>query len=164
MAKIFLSQIYGNFIPNAMELALSHLLENHPDQRRYPMTVHPVIAQVARNKAIDMAVRAYVGHVDPDGHGANWLLRQAGYSLPDFYGKEPDDNNVEALEHGGDGNIEDAWPRWLASEGHRIHLLGLDKFYWVQTNYGVGYAHVEGSTKIHYYVFMSAPPEGFYDG
>lgn len=161
--KVFLAQIYKAMTPNKMELDLSRLLESHHDQRRYPMKIHPVLATVARNKAIDMAQRGYEGHVDPDGHGVNWLVRQAGYRLPDFYNSDPDGNNIEALQYGGNGEIEQAWPKWLESPDHKTHLLGLNKFYWVQTNYGIGYANVPGSRMIHYYVFVSAPPEGFYD-
>lgn len=164
MAKnLFIPQVFGDFLPNAMEVALSQLLENHPDQRRFPMVVHPILARVARAKAWDMANRGYEGHIDPDGHGANWLVRQAGYRLPDFYSKLPAGNNVESLQHGGVSEVNEALRLWLTSEGHRIQLLGLDDFYWVQTNYGIGYAHVPGSRKEHYYVFISAPPEGFYD-
>lgn len=164
MAKnLFIPQVFGDFLPNAMEVALSHLLENHPDQRRFPMVVHPILARVARAKAWDMANRGYEGHIDPDGHGANWLLLQVGYQLPSFYDRDVDGNNVESLQYGGVSEIGEAWRLWLTSEGHRIHLLGLNKFYWVQTNYGVGYANAPGSRWGHYYVFMSAPPEGFYN-
>lgn len=161
--KTYLPQVFGDLIPDAIEKELMRLLETHPEQRRVGMKVHPILARVARAKALDMAVRGYEGHVDPDGHGANWLVRQAGYQLPGFYNPDPDGNNVEAMQHGDNDNLSYTWPQWLSSEGHKIHLLGLDKFYWVQTNYGIGHVHMPGSRKGHYYVFVSAPPEGFYD-
>ena len=46
-------------------------------------------------RALDMGTRRYFSHVNPDGYGPNYLVQQAGYALPSFYGQEPDANNIE---------------------------------------------------------------------
>lgn len=145
------------------ESSLAFVIENHQEQGRETMYRHPILQEVAHWKAWDMATRRYTGHVDPDNHGANWLVRMAGYSLPDFYNKDDDANNIESLNYGGNGLIAEVMFSWENSPSHRAHVLGIDKFYRVQTNYGIGYRHDPNSISKHYYVFISAPPEGFYD-
>ena len=39
------------------------------------------LAKVAEAKALDMATRKYVAHVDPDGYGLNYKINEAGYKL-----------------------------------------------------------------------------------
>lgn len=166
--NLYLPSIHGNgpvgaFEPNAIESELIRLVQSHPEQQRPIMALNTLMCQVARAKALDMALRGYEDHTDPDGHGPNWRLRQAGYRLPSFYGKDLDDNNVESLQWAGDGDLSDAWPKWLLSEGHKIHILGQNKFYAVQHNFGMGFADVEGSRMRYYYCFISAPPEGMFE-
>jgi hypothetical protein len=146
--------------PNAMELALAARIEAHPEQGRLIMQQHPLLMQVARAKVLDMATRRYEGHTDPDGHGPNWMLRQAGYRLPAWYGQDADDNSVESLLWAGDGDVEEAWQGWMNSTSHRTHLLGENSFYREQTKYGVGYCDIEDSRMRYYYAFISCPPEG----
>jgi len=144
------------FSPEAATIA--DLAMSHPEQGRPFMQCHPILAQVAYERALDMGTRNYFGHTNPDGYGPNYLVEQAGYNLPDWYGQAPDANNIESIA-AGYTTAADAWNAWLSSSGHRAHVLAEDDFWADQTNFGVGYAYVANSTYRHYWVFISAPPE-----
>lgn len=165
MTKTFLPSIHNNAPvagqgePMPIESALALLIMAHDDQQRQAMVWHPILEEVARAHCVDMATRRYEGHTDPDGLGPNYRVRQAGYRLPEWYADDLDSNNVESLQWGGDGDLDHAFPSWLGSAPHKTHILGLDSFYTAQTNYGVGCAKVSGSRMIHYYAFISAPPQ-----
>jgi hypothetical protein len=143
---------------NAQEQAVASLAINHPDQGRKTMDCHPILAQVARERALDMGKRNYFSHTNPDGYGPNYLVRQAGYQLPSWWPSDPTANYIESIA-GGYPTAEEAWQAWLNSPGHRRHVLGKNDFWAEQTNYGIGYAYVAGSTYRHYWVFITAPPE-----
>ena len=140
---------------NEFEATLAQAIVSHPDQRRVNPVCHPLLAQAARAKARDMALRGYFSHTNPDGIGPNDLVRQTGYPLPDWYGSGSV-NNIESIA-GGYTTPELAWTAWQNSSGHRTHLLGTDSFYAGQTAYGLGYYYNEGSPLEHYWVFLSAP-------
>jgi uncharacterized protein YkwD len=144
---------------NAAERLLTTLIEGHPDQGRPFMQLDARLVKAAQSKVLDMAVREYEGHTDPDGDGPNRLVEEFGYQLPDWYNPKQNANSVESLLWGGTGDHNNAWSIWLGSPPHRIHLLGQNKFYGEQTNYGVGYVYVPGSRLGHYYAVISAPPE-----
>ena len=94
-------------------------------------------------------------HTNPDGLGPNYFVRAAGYTLPSYYGKEPTANNVESLAAGGQ-DTQAIWDAWMASSGHRVHVLGETTFFAQQVDYGVGYAYNPNSAYKHYWVFVSA--------
>lgn len=142
-----------------LEAAILRLMQAHPDQGRTVMECHPILVAVARSKALDLAIRGYEAHTDPDGHGANWLLRRAGYRLPDNYHGHDSANNVESAGWGGDGTPEQMWDSWLGSDGHRIHALGLDDTYQPQTRVGVGHVFRKFSRWGNYWVLLTAHPE-----
>lgn len=144
---------------NAQEQAVASLAINHPDQGRKTLDCHPILAQVARERALDMGERSYFSHTNPDGYGPNYLVRQAGYQLPSWWSSDPTANYIESIA-GGYPTAETAWQAWLDSPGHRRHVLGENEFWAEQTNYGIGYAYVAGSPYRHYWVFITAPPEG----
>jgi uncharacterized protein YkwD len=144
---------------NAQEQAVASLAINHPDQGRKTLDCHPILARVARERALDMGKRGYFSHTNPDGYGPNYLVRQAGYQLPSWWSSEPTTNYIESIA-GGYPTPEAAWQAWLNSPGHRRHVLGENEFWAEQTNYGIGYAYVAGSPYRHYWVFITAPPEG----
>jgi len=144
---------------NAQEQAVASLAINHPDQGRKTLDCHPILAQVARERALDMGTRRYFSHTNPDGYGPNYLVRQAGYQLPSWWPTEPTENYIESIA-GGYPTPEAAWQAWLDSPGHQRHVLGENEFWAEQTNYGIGYAYVAGSPYRHYWVFITAPPEG----
>lgn len=143
---------------NAQEQAIANLASQHPDQGRPFMNCHPILAQVARERALDMGMRDYFDHVNPDGYGPNYLVRQAGYVLPPLYYTTDTANNIESIA-AGLSSASLTWNGWLNSAEHRVHVLGEGDFWSGQTNYGIGYVYVPGSTYGHYWVFISAHPE-----
>lgn len=117
-----------------------------------------LLAQVARERALDLGNRNYFSHVNPEGNGPNFLVRQAGYQLPSWWSTDPAHNYIESIA-GGYPTAESAWNAWLKSSGHRRHVLAENDFWAEQTNFGIGYAFVSNSKYCHYWVFLSAPPE-----
>lgn len=139
--------------PNSQEQQIAEMMRNHPQQMRPSLTCDPILAQVARERAEDMRDRAYFSHTNPDGYGPNYLVRQAGYPLPDFYGNDPAANNIESIA-GGYPTAADAFQGWMDSPGHRAHILGEHAFYAEQIEYGIGYA--AGGPFGHYWVVITA--------
>jgi hypothetical protein len=136
---------------------LGDLLVNDAGQRRAVLRCNPLLAQVAKERAEDMAARNYYDHVNPDGFGPNFLVRAAGYPLPGNYSSNPASNNIESIG-AGNQNAASMWSSFLASPAHRAHLLGEISFYQEQIEYGVGYAYAEGSAYTHYWVIITAKP------
>lgn len=144
---------------NSQEQRLATLLTNASGQQRPSVQVDPILSRVARARAADMAKRGYFAHVNPDGHGPNYLVRQAGYTLPASYDQSPRGNSIESAS-AGDRNADEAWSGWMGSAPHKQHLLGLVAFYAEQTALGVGYYYDAGSDYQHYWVVLTAPPPG----
>lgn len=137
------------------ESEFADLMRNHPDQMRTKMVQNDRLTQVAEERALDMAARAYFSHTNPDGIGPNTLVEQSGYALPDWYCQDLACNNVESIA-GGNGTPEDAFNNLLASAGHRSHLLGEIDFYAEQTDYGIGFVEVPGSPYTYYWAIITA--------
>ncbi len=134
------------------------LAMNDPEQQRVQMICDPILSQVAAERALDLGTRDYFSHTNPDGFGPNYLVEQAGYNLPDWYGSGLTANNIESISAGTSRDTAvQAWASWTSSGAHRPHVLGLDAFWREQIYYGIGYAYVPGSTYTHYWVFISAP-------
>lgn len=144
---------------SAEELAASKLIAESSQQQRTKMVCNDILSRVARARAKDMAERAYFSHTNPDGVGPNLLIEQAGYDLPSWYSSKRDANNVESIA-AGFATPEEVFRGWLGSDGHRRHILGLIDFYADQEVYGIGYYYKAGSPYGHYWVFLSAHPEG----
>lgn len=144
---------------NEQEAAIAQMMESDPGQKRDNPVCDPILAEVARGRARDMALRGYFSHVNPDGDGPNLLVRDAGFQLPDWYQKEQDANNVESIA-GGYQTPAATWQGWLTSPIHRRHVLGTDEFYASQNSYGVGYYASPDSPFKYYWVFISAPTPG----
>ena len=142
---------------NQQEQQIALYMIEHPDQQRASLTCHPILARVARERAEDIAQRGYFSHTNPDGYGPNYLVRQAGYVLPSYYGTEPDANNIESIG-AGYPTAEATWEGWMESSGHRDHLLGLAPFFAEQVEYGVGYACNPASPYTYYWVVITAKP------
>jgi hypothetical protein len=130
----------GGFAPSRPELELGELLTRHPEQRRKTLRHSPLLAYVARMRALDIARRGPFSHVNRDGLGANTLVRRAGYALPPDYDHRPAGNNIESLGMGY-SSARAAWGSWMRSAAHRRHLLGLHPIFVEQTEYGVGAAY-----------------------
>ena len=140
------------------EQAIANDMVTDPNQGRPYLVLDPIIEAVARARAKDMAVRNYFSHVNPDGVAANYLLRQAGYQLPAWWGTDPTDNYVESIA-AGYSSPSDTWTQWMNSPPHKTHLLGQNSFFATETHYGVGYYYDPNSTYQYYWVVITAPPE-----
>ena len=147
---------------NSEEQKLAQLLTGASGQRRdrSKMIADERLCQVARARAMDMAKRRYFDHVNPDGNGPNYLVRQAGYPLPSHYSTSRSANNVESIGCGYSG-ANACWDGWMGSSGHKTHLLATSSFYTDQTAYGVGYYYDSGSPYRSYFVVITAPPTAF---
>ncbi len=144
---------------NSEEQKLASLLTGSSGQRRdrSKMVADERLCQVARARAMDMAKRRYFDHVNPDGNGPNYLVRQAGYPLPSHYSTSRSANNVESIGCGYSG-ASACWDGWMGSSAHKTHLLATSSFYVDQTTYGVGYYYDSGSPYRSYFVVITAPP------
>ncbi len=144
---------------NAQEEAMASLFQQHPAQEHTAFRCEPILSAVARARAEDMGRRHYFDHISPEGQGANDLVSEAGYRLPDYYGRELASNNIESIGAGAQ-EAEAMWEAWMQSDKHRAHLLGENDFFREQTDYGIGFARVPGSDYEFYWVFLSAKPAG----
>lgn len=145
---------------NNGEQTIAAMLERSPTQKRPHLACHPILHRVARERALDMANRGYFYHVNPDGIGPNYSVKEAGYQLPEWWGNEPAANYIESIA-AGYPNALAAWVAWMRSPSHRTHLLAADPFYSEQINYGVGVIDMPDSQYGHYYVVLTAPAEEF---
>lgn len=141
---------------NTDEALIATMLINSPDQKRRRLVCSPLLQQVARERAQDMAIRAYFYHVNPDGHGPNFLIEEAGYNLPEWWGDEPAANYVESIAAGYSSGLT-AWVAWMQSPSHSTHLLAQDPFYSEQIHYGIGAIEAPDSDYGRYYVVLTAP-------
>lgn len=137
------------------ERRIEELLRTHAQQQRITLTCNRLLAGVARARAADMGQRGYFSHVNPEGQGPNYLVRQTGYVLPNNYSQELNGNNVESIG-AGPGDADGMWNAWMTSEKHSTHLLGKTSFFAEQIDYGIGFAQVPGSPYQYYWVFISA--------
>lgn len=144
---------------NSQELAIFNLMKATAGQRRASVELDPILCKVAHARAADMAARGYFAHVDPNGRGANYLVRQAGYTLPAGYSTAMSGNNIESIS-AGRSSASQTWNDWMSSAPHRQHLLGEAGFFAEQTSVGVGYVNVPGSEWTWYWVVITAPPSG----
>lgn len=149
----FVAACAGQLSPE--EASLAALFESTPRQKRRIMRCDPILARVARAKALDMAARGYFSHVTPNGDGPNRLVRRAGYKLPSLYHSGKKANNVEVIAAGYETAAE-AWQSWVDSRKHRPLVLGLSAFHQAQSDYGVGFAEVGGSRYRYYWVLITA--------
>lgn len=142
---------------NDQEKRIEELLRSHAEQGRAKLVCNAILAKVARERAEDMGRRAYFAHVNPDGQGANYLVRQAGYILPGSYSQETNGNNIESIG-AGPNSSDGIWDAWMKSSKHNTHLLAKTSFFAEQSDYGIGFAQVPGSPYQYYWVFISARP------
>lgn len=114
------------------------------------------LAAVAEAKALDMATRNYVGHVDADGYGMNYYINKAGYKLKAKWLTTKEANYFESISAGAP-NGETAIralviDKNVPSLGHRKHLLGLDEWNASMLDIGIGYARSDGNSAYMSYV------------
>ena len=109
---------------------VANLAINDPEQQRPQMICNDILSQVAHERALDLGTRDYFSHTNPDGFGPNYLVEQAGYDLPDWYGNELDSNNIESLTAGTSrdtaqeacGFLESFWWSSFACVGFELFL------------------------------------------
>jgi uncharacterized protein YkwD len=143
--------------PTEKEQRLAQLLKDDPAQGRRTMRCNPILQQVARARAEDMARRGYVSHTDPDGYGPNYHVLQAGYELPSWYDRSKAGNNIESI---GAGYTDAAavLAAWRAHPPHNNHPFGLIEFHAEQTEYGIGHYFSNSAPFREYWVLITAPP------
>lgn len=136
---------------------LLDILRAHPQQGRPEMVLHAILVEIARERVEDMLGRDYFSHISPDGVTPNELLDEIGYR--NYYPAEG--NNIESIA-GGYASAEDVFEGFYESEGHRVHLLGLDPFFSGQVNVGIWYEYRDGAAKYdRVWSVISAHPEDF---
>jgi uncharacterized repeat protein (TIGR02543 family) len=140
------------------EQAIFNYMSTDPQQGRAFLKYDPILEKVARAHAADMAARNYFAHVNPDGHGPNWMVVNAGYQLPAWWGTPTTENYIESIG-AGYTNPQDMWTAWMNSPEHKTHILGLTSFFASETSYGIGYVYAPGSTYGYYWVIITAPPQ-----
>ena len=117
--------------------ALATLFVSDVRQRRRGIVCDPRLARAAQYRAEDMNRQQYFGHQDKQGLWPNHWARAFGCAIPDYY---PDDSNqIESLALNYP-TASSTWDAWIASPGHRIHVLGEDPFFSEQIRYGLGYS------------------------
>ncbi|NJK80781.1 MAG: hypothetical protein HC876_19960 [Chloroflexaceae bacterium] len=162
--RIYLPTVIGGTstlacAPEEREAAIAEQMHTHPDQGRATMSCHPILEEVAREMAADMATRNYFDHINPEGLGPNELVRMAGYPLDSGYDTALAGNNIQSIG-GGVGSPDTIWNAWMGSAIHKTHLLGQSDFYATQTDYGVGYYYAPESEYKHYWVVITARQDG----
>jgi len=143
---------------NERLLAELFIKDSKQKRKREDLECDPVLTKVARAQAADMAKRNFFASVNPDGIGPNYLVRKAGYQLPDWWDTDKKINSIESIA-AGYPQAADAWKAFLKSEGHRVHVNAEDVFFTNQTSFGIGWAYLEGSTYKNYWVIITAPKE-----
>ena len=145
---------------NQMEQQVAESFMNADAQNRdkSQLVCNSILAQVARERAEDMARRGYFDHTNPDGFGPNRLVTDAGYQLPDLYSPDADGNNIESIAAGYTTAAE-VWSDWMSSDKHRMHLMAEHSFYAAQVEYGIGYFYMADSEFKHYWVVLAAAPK-----
>lgn len=144
--------------PTAEEAAVVALFLYDSLQSRVNALCNPLLTDVARQRAADMAQRSYFDHINPDGAGPNSLVRSAGYRLPTYYDQSASGNNVESIA-AGFATADAAWAGWVNSPHHRSHVLAEEPFFVEQIEYGIGYYYDPESYYDHYWVLLTALPE-----
>ncbi|MDH5399007.1 MAG: CAP domain-containing protein [Cyclobacteriaceae bacterium] len=118
------------------------------------LTWNDTLAQVALEKARDMAARNYFDHVDPDGNGMNIKIHEAAYTLNPSWVADKSLSYFESIAAGYDNGI--AMVKGLILDegvnppGHRNHLLGIDPFWADCYDVGVGFVTVNNAEYISY--------------
>ena len=146
----------GSIAPDAanpLVKGLINLFSNDPGQKRLKRQCNQLLMTLAQRRAEDMKTRSYFAHVTPDGVGPNYLIRQIGYPLHPSYSTAKDANGCESIA-GGYVDASACWQAWLASPGHKAHVLGLHPFWAEQIDFGVGYTN--GGSLGHYWVIITA--------
>ena len=147
LALQYLNEVRSN--PSAYSNEIGCNLSNVESR---PMLVwNNQLVNAAERKALDMAIRNYAAHIDPDGYGMNYYINKAGYTLIDAFLTSDSSNNFESLA-GGYSNgkttiqaliLDKGYPE--GEEGHRQHLLGILPFWSNCYDVGIGFVRKDDS-------------------
>lgn len=162
--------ILENAEANPYEILMACLIKNHPKQGRPTMSYHPLLGEVARARAQDMAEHGYYRdppHVDRHGYGPNYYVCLSGYQA--YFcpvGENVQANFVEiTTASSGErrSSPEKALTGWLNSPDHRRAVLAENEIGKTRIYYGSGYAYTNsgpdyGGAPAHYWVFISTRP------
>jgi hypothetical protein len=121
--------------PVAAQLAFLFLTD--PGQKRKDPHCDNRLVRAAQFRADDMVSLHYFSHLSPSGHSPHFYVTMFGCRLPDYYLAEG--NYIESLAM-NQASAADVWRDWLASPGHRRHVLGEEGTFVEQTSYGVAVA------------------------
>lgn len=113
-------------------------------EKRKALVWNEILAEVAQEKAMDMAKNNYFAHKNKKGEGINIMIHRAGYELNESWVDSKSNNYFESIQAGTtDGSmmindlILDEYDR---DAGHRKHLLGIDDWNAGLTDCGIGIA------------------------
>ena len=139
--------------PAAFAEEMPFLAETGP---RPVLKWNDTLARVAEAKAMDMATRQYINHVNPEGYGMNHFINAAGYKLNSKWLTKKEMNYFESLSAGapnGETAIRNLIiDKNVPSLGHRKHLLGLDEWSASLYDIGIGYARPDENSRFLSYV------------
>lgn len=112
-------------------------------QARPALIWNDTLAAVAERKALDMATRNYIAHVDRNGYGINYHISKAGYTLHPDWLKDKRANFFESINAGA-ASGEEAVRMLIVDAGvpglnHRKHLLGMDDWSASLVDIGIGF-------------------------
>jgi uncharacterized protein YkwD len=110
-------------------------------QGRPPLSISPLLMQVAEAHSQDMIDRNFFDHTNPDGLDPGDRLDNAGYHWMTWA------ENIGA----GQTTAQEMFDVWMNSSGHRANILNGDV-----TEIGIGYA--TGGTYGHYWTAIFARP------
>lgn len=139
---------------NEQAIRLAKLIGSDPDQQRKHLRCNKLLTKVAAAKVKRMAEYGLVIH--NLGGSPNSALEEAGYRLPEYYGRGIGSNQVEAIA-GGYEDADEVWYAIKKSIGHRTHLLGENKFYLEQDELGVAFFKDKKTPHVEYWaVYLTA--------
>ena len=138
---------------NEQARKLAQLIIHDPAQTRITIRCNQLLTNIAISKAKKMADFGLVMH--NLGGSPNSRLSNANYQLPNYYGKDFNSNQVEAIA-GGYANADKVWDGFKRSEGHRTHLLGEHEFYLEQDELGIAFIKEKKSPHVEYWVVYLA--------
>jgi uncharacterized repeat protein (TIGR02543 family) len=141
---------------SSQEQALLNIMRGSGQHRPF-LQVDPILTQVARAHAADMAAHHYYAHEDQSGHGPNWQVENAGYKLPAGYISNSA-NNIESID-AGYSSASTTWNTLMGDAPHKEHLEAENSFYAAQTSVGIGYVANPNSDYQYYWVIITAPPQ-----
>ena len=134
---------------NAQALALVKLIQQDNAQKRINIRCNKILSEAAEAKANKMAEFGLVAH--NLGGSPNARLEAANYKLPEYYGRDFNSNQVEAIA-GGYSDATEVWEAFKNSKAHRTHLLGDLDFYNEQDEIGVAFVKKWQSPHVEYWV------------